>query len=282
MSSKILVLTATGTIGREVVRSLLASGASVRAATRDPAKAALPAGVEAVAFSYDDRSTWAAAFAGVDAVFLAYPAFRTDEVELGVALLDAARAAGVRRVVKLSAIGVENNPASGHRQVELAIEASGLEWVHIRPNFFAENFVEFYGGTIQQDGAIYLPAGQGKTSFVSAADVGAVAARALLGAATGTGLTVTGPEALDHDEIAAQIAAATGKEVRYVDLSPEAHIQAMQQFGAPALMIETMSMLYGFVRQGWVGGVSPTVEQITGRPAQRFADWASQNAGAWG
>lgn len=281
MSSQVLVLTATGTVGRHVVSSLVAAGAKVRAATRDPGAAKLPAGVDAVSFSYDDRSTWPAAFAGIDAVFLAYPAFRTDEVELGRALVDAAREAGVRRIVKLSAIGVEGDPSNGHRQVELYIEASGLDFVHIRPNFFFENFIEFYGETIRTDGAIYLPAGSGKSSFVAAKDIGEVAALALLGQATGQGLTVTGAEALDHHEVAAALSAALGRPVRYVDVSPQAHVEGMQAWGAPPLAVATMSALYGFVRQGWCAGLSPVVEQLSGRSPQRFADWAVEHAAAW-
>lgn len=278
---KTLVLTATGTVGRQVVSSLLAAGAHVRAATRDPAAARFPAGVEGVTFSYDDRGTWPAAFAGIDAVFLAYPAFRPDEVELGKVLVDAAKAAGVRRVVKLSAIGVENDPTSGHRQVELYIEASGLEYVHIRPNFFFENFIEFYGATILSDGAIYLPAGSGKSSFVAASDIGAVAAKALLGAATNTGLTLTGPEALDHAEVAEALTRVLGKPVRFVDISPEAHVEGMKTWGMPPTAVATMSALYGFVRQGWCAGLSPAVEQLLGRPARRFEDWAAEHAAAW-
>jgi uncharacterized protein YbjT (DUF2867 family) len=281
MSTKVLVLTATGTTGSHVVSALVAEGATVRAATRNPAAARLPAGVDVVAFSYDDRATWPAAFAGVDAVYLAQPAFRADEVELGKALIDTAKAAGVQRVVKLSAIGVENNPESGHRQVELYLEGSGLKWAHVRPNFFHENFVEFYGSTVKGDGAIYLPAGKGQTSFVAAADIGRVAARALLGQADGQALVLTGSEALDHDAVAAALSAALSRPVRFVDITPEAHVEGMKAWGMDPIAVGTMSALYGFVREGWVSGLSPDVQRITGREPQRFADWARENVAAW-
>lgn len=281
MSRTVLVLTATGTTGAATVKALAAQGAQVRAATRDPSKATFPAGVEAVAWSYDDRSTWAAALQGVDALYLAMPAFRVDEVEVGTAILAAAKAAGVKRIVKLSAIGVEANPASGHRQIELAIEASGLEWVHLRPSFFMENFIEFYGGPIKAEGALYLPAGKGKTGFVAAADIGAMAAAALLGNASGEAWVLTGPESLDHDEVAALIAEATGKAVKYHDIPAPVFADALRSFGSSEVAVATMSALYEYVRNGWTGAVTGEVERVLGRPATRFADWARGHAAAW-
>ncbi len=281
MSRTILVLTATGTVGGATVTALRARGAAVRAATRDPGAQPWPAGVEAVRWSYDDRSTWTAALQGVDTLFLAIPAFRPDEAEEGRAILAAAQAAGVRRVVKLSAAGVEGNPESGHRQVEVAIEGSGLEYVLLRPTFFAENFVEFYGAPIKAEGAIYLPAGAGKTAFVAAADIGAAAAAALLGEQTGEAWVITGPEALDHDEVASVLSAALDKPVQYHDISPDLFEASLREHGAGEVAVATMSALYGYVRAGWTATVSPDVERVTGRPPQRFADWAQANAGAW-
>ncbi len=282
MNATILVLTATGTTGSATVAALHRRGASVRAATRDPSKASFPEGVEAVRWDYDAPETWAPALAGVDALYFANPAFRADEVALGQAILAAAKAAGVRRIVKLSAIGVENSPESGHRQVELAIEASGLQWVHLRPNFFFENFIEFYGGSIAQEGAIYLPAGEGRTSFVGAADIGEAAATALLGAAHGEAWTLTGGEALDHAEVAMALSGVLGRPIRYIDIPPAAFEEALRGYGSGEVAVQTMSALYGFVRAGWTGGVAPDLARVLGRAPQTFAAWAAQNPGAWG
>lgn len=281
MSRTVLVLTATGTTGRATVNALLRRGAQVRAATRDPQAAQLPAGVEKVAFSYDDRSTWPAAFAGVDAVYLAYPSFREDEVELGQALVQAAKAAGLKKIVKLSAIGVENNPSSGHRQVELAIEASGLDWVHLHPNFFHENLIEFYGAGIKDAGGIFLPAGDGRTSFIAAEDIGEAAAVALLGEQTGEFWTLTGPESLDHAEVAQALSATLGRTITYHDVSVDEHIQGARQLGMPELGVQTMSALYGFVRAGWVGGLSPDLERATGQRGKTLRDWVNEHRTAW-
>lgn len=200
---------------------------------------------------------------------------------MGAAILEAAKKAGVKRVVKLSAIGVENDPTSGHRRVELAIEASGLSWVHLRPSFFHENFVEFYGGGIKADGAIYLPAGTGKTGFVAAADIGEVAAAALLSDESGVAYTLTGPESLDHDEVAAAVGAALGRPVRYVEITPEAFADTLRSYGSNETAVATMSALYGFVRAGWTGTVTGDVEKVLGRRPLPFAAWAKEHAAAW-
>lgn len=281
MSRSVLVLTATGTTGRATVDALLARGARVRGASRTPATAALPAGVEVVPFSYDDPATWGPAFAGVEAVYLAMPPFRADEAELGRALVAAAKVAGVRRLVKLSAAGVDAAPESGHRRVELAIEASGLAWVHLRPTFFHENFIEFYGATIRGDGGIYLPAGNGGTGFVAASDIGAAAAAALLGDVTGEAWTLTGPESLDHAQVAAALTEVLGRPIRYVDISPEDHVAGMRAYGMPEVGVQTMSGLYGMVRQGWTAALSPDLERVTGSRGVRFVDWARAHAAAW-
>lgn len=281
MARTILVLTATGTTGSATVQALVRRGATVRAATRDPSRANFPEGVTAVTWSFDDPSTWAPALAGVDALYLGAPPFRADEAQVGAAIVEAAKAAGVRRIVKLSASGVENNPASDHRKVELAIEASGLEYVHLRPTFFDENFIEFYGGGIKSDGAIYLPAGKGKTGFIAAADIGEVAAVALLGDATGEGWTLTGPESLDHDEVAALLTEALGRPIRFVDITPEAFAASLRSYGSSEVAVATMSALYEYVRNGWTAGLSPDVERVLGRKPIAFLEWARAHASAW-
>lgn len=281
MSRTVLVLTATGTTGSATVQALVDRGATVRAATRDPARASFPAGVTAVAWSYDDRATWGPAVAGVDALYLAVPPFRRDEAEVGAAIVEAAKAAGVRRIVKLSAAGAETNPESGHRRIEAAVEASGLEWVHLRPSFFAENFVEFYGAGIRTDGAIYLPAGKGKSGFVTATDIGQVAAVALLGDTTGEAWTLTGPESLDHDEVAEIFTRVLGRPIRFVDITPEAFADSLRNVGADEVAVATMSALYGFVRAGWTGTLTTHVEQALGRKPRPLAAWVREHAAAW-
>lgn len=222
------------------------------------------------------------ALAGVDAVYLALPPFRPDEAEVGAAIVAAAKAAGVTRIVKLSAAGVENNPESGHRRLELAVEESGLQWVHLRPTFFHENFIHLYGGPIKAEGVLYLPAGDGKSGFIAASDIGDVAAVALLSDVSGEAWTLTGPESLDHDEVAARLAEAIGKPMRYVNIPPEAFENTLRSYGSNEIAVATMSGLYAFVRAGWAAGLTDQVEQVLGRKPVAIGDWARAHAKAWG
>ncbi len=281
MARNVLVLTATGTVGSATVHALVRRGATVHAGTRDPGKASVAAGATAVAWSYDDRATWAPALAGIEALFLAIPPFRSDEAEVGAAIIEAAKAAGVRRIVKLSAAGVENNPESGHRRIELALEASGLEWLHLRPTFFAENFIEAYGAGIKHDGAIYLPAGKGKAGFITAADIGEVAAVALLGDTSGEAWPLTGSESLDHDEVAEIFTRELGRPIRYVDISPQVFEDSLRKSGADDNTVAGLSGLFEFVRAGWTGGTTGEVERVLGRPPQPLAVWVREHARAW-
>lgn len=138
----IVITGATGTIGSEVVRLLTERGVKVRAVTRDPERARLPAEVEVVRGDYTDAASMAAAFDGAEAAFLV-GLLGPDYVELDRALVATARAAGVRRLVKLSAIGAYD-PELGrvgtwHLPGEQAVRESGVAWTILRPSSFASN-----------------------------------------------------------------------------------------------------------------------------------------------
>lgn len=279
--TNVLVLGSTGTTGREVVRALVERGAAVRAATRNPSTATSPTGVEVVQFDPDNADTWPVAFEGIDALYFVLPAFRADEAELGRRIIAAAVDAGVQRIVKLSAAGVDAMPQSGHLQLERAIEASGVDYVHLRPTFFVDNFVNFYGHGVANDGVIALPADDGKTSFIAASDIGDVAAEALLGSATGETWTLTGDESLTHADVAAILSEVLDREVRYANITPEQHIEGMKAHGMPPVGQQVMSALYGFVRAGYTADISPTVEQVLGRKPVTVREWATKHRAAW-
>ena len=141
----ILVCNANGKVGQEVARALLAAGEKLRigARNRAGAQAGFP-GAEIVGFDYTQPATLAAAMQGVEAIFSAAPY----ELEPGAtrALIAAAEAAGVKRFVKLSALGAEADPNSPHSLAETALAKSGLEWTVLRPTFFMQNYCDEVGG----------------------------------------------------------------------------------------------------------------------------------------
>jgi len=280
----ILVTGPTGTIGSQVVKALLGKpGVTVKAAVRPGSKAVLPSGVTAVDFDYDAPATIAKAVTGVDALFLLTP-FVPNQVELGKRLVDAAKAAGVRHIVKLSAIGADSEPGiqlgRWHREVERYIEASGIAYTFLRPNGFADNFIGYYPP--QKDGNIYLPFGTGAVSFIDARDVGAAAAAVLTSPGhEGKAYDLTGPAAITADEAAKALSQATGKPIRYVDVPEDAARKAMADAGAPGWMVSAMMELHGICKAGWAGAVTDTVEKLTGAKARSFAEFARHHAAKW-
>src|ERR1700720_4039338 len=181
MSKPVLVTGATGTIGRDVARRLSEKGVSVRAVVRDQAKARkqLGAGIAFAPFDFENEKTFSGALEGVDKVFL-LPPLLPNQLEVMNTFVDAAKRAGVRHIVKLSAIGIDDEtqlmPIKGHAANEQHIRKSGLEFTFLRPNSFMQNFITYFP---PRNGAIYLPWGNGTASFVDTRDIARVAAKAL-------------------------------------------------------------------------------------------------------
>ena len=286
MASTILVTGATGTIGSEVVKALAGKpGVTVRIGVRSAAKAEKLAAenVVPVDFDYEKPETIAAAVKGADRVFLLTP-FSADQVEHGRAVIEAAKAAGVKHIVKLSAIGVENEPGiqlgRWHREVEKLVEASGISYTILRPNNFMDNFINFYGPGA--DGNIYVPFGTAAVSYIDARDVAAVAATVLTEEGHyGKAYDLTGPEAVTTAEVAKAIGEVSGRTVTYVDVPEEAASKGMLDMHMPKWMVDAMMELHGICKAGYASGVSPLVKQITGKAPRTFAEFARDRAAAW-
>lgn len=288
--SKILVTGATGTIGRQVALSLARHGVPVRAGVRDPARAddLAAAGVELVTFDFADPSRVSAALVGIERLFLLTP-FVEHPTPMIESVLGAAREAGVRHVVRLSAAGADPNAqfalAREHGEIEQVIERSGLGWTILQPTFFMDNLINYGAAhTIAAEGRFYGSSGEGKAAFVSSVDVGAVAAAILRAPEAHAGKTyvLTGGEALSAQQLASLVGELRGKPVTYVDLTPEQHRAAFEQHGAPGWMIDGMIALEGVKRNGWAEAVSPAVQDILGRPPETYRTFLQRHVAAFG
>lgn len=281
----ILVTGATGTIGSNVVTELLKLGdVKVRVATRANFRTAakVPAGAEAVDFAWDDPTKVAAALKGADAAFLLTP-FLDTMVPLAKSFIDAAKTAGVKKIVKLSAAGADNPtfPAvQWHADVEKHLQASGLKWVTLRPNFFMTNFVAYHPP--DAEGAIYLPTGSGQAAYIDPRDVAEVAARTLTKSDwDNRPLELGGSESLSVADAAKVIADVTGRTIKHVDIPEPAARSAMEGMKLPAWMIQSMLDFYNVIKQNWAAGVTATVRDVTGHAPRTFAAFAKENASAW-
>lgn len=263
-----LVIGATGTTGSRTAARLTAAGHRVKAASRHAT--AVP-GAEPVAFDWYDPATHAAALGGVDRVYLVPPPGDPDPAAVMLPFLRRARAAGVLRAVLLSSSAIpEGGPAVG--MVHRALPGLFDQWAVLRPSWFMQNFTggHAHAVSIREDGAIWTATGSGRVGFVDAEDIAAVAAHALTGEhAPGTDLVLTGPQALDHDDITAITTEVTGRPVVHRRLS---HAQLRDRLAAlmPPEFAALLADLDRAIAHGSEDRVTDTVPRLTGRPAGTF------------
>nr|WP_017589135.1 NAD(P)H-binding protein [Nocardiopsis ganjiahuensis] len=275
----------SGNVGRLVLRGLVGSGAEVRALSRR-GRDDLPEGVEGVVGDLGSPKTLGDALKGVDRVFL-FPVPETAE-----SVVERARAAGVSRIVTLSSGAVTNGfDTDFHLPVEQAVEASGTEWTHVRPGEFALNKLWLWGPSIRAERVVREPEPEAAWYPVHERDIADVATEALLGEGhTGRAYTLNGPELVSRREQVAAIAEAIGEPVRVDVVEPRIareHYLAQGGFAA-----ENADFLLGF--EDYSGGEAdpeelegvdavapgpvPTSEEVTGRPARTFREWACDHA----
>ena len=169
------------------------------------------------------------------------------------------------------------------RIVEKHLEASDIHYNILRPNFFMENFSGgFAAGPIKETGSIFLPASDAKTSFISVKDIAATALKCFTDSSTnGKAYNLTGSEALDHNEVAAEISRVAGKEVTYTAISDEQMRESLTQMGVPAENIAYLSMLYEIGRAGYTAPILPDLESVINRRATTFKQFVEDNRPAW-
>ncbi|MGW5726930.1 NAD(P)H-binding protein [Nocardia beijingensis] len=279
----IVITGATGTIGSEIVRQLSSRGTAIRAVTRDPDRADVPAGVEVARGDYTDVASMAKAMAGAEAAFVV-GVLGPEYAELDRALIATARDAGVGRIVKLSAIGT-GDPGLGrvgtwHMPGEQAARDSGVDWTILRPSSFASNTLS-WAAAIRAGQPVPNMTGDAAQGVVDPRDVAGVAVEALVSAGhAGRIYTLTGPELLTTHDLAATLATVTGHPVDVTDI-PET--EAREHMLASGMSVEFADgALAGqkYVRAGHNAIVTPDVVEILGR-ARTFAEWATDHASAF-
>jgi uncharacterized protein YbjT (DUF2867 family) len=274
----IFVTGASGTVGSEAIRQLESAKASFRAGyfSKEKAEAARARGIEVAIIDYNRPETLRAAFQGCDELFLLGPN-ALNQTQLEVNAVEAAKAVGVRLIVKQSVLGADEEAfilVRIHRPVEKAIESSGIAWTFLRPNSFMQNVVMFMGGTIRAEGAFYSASGGARISHVDVRDIAAVAVKAL----TEPGherkaYTLTGPEALTYDELASELSKVLGRPIRHISLSPADLKASMLAEGTPEEIADRLIDLERFFRDDGASRITNDIKQVTGRDPRRFAQY---------
>lgn len=279
----ILITGASGNVGSEVLRQAVAAGLQVRAAfqSADKAKAA-PPGVATVLMDYSQPETVRAALRDIERVLLVGPP-TANVAEMEANLVREAKRSGTRHIVKLSAMGGRKATfPSLHRDSEVNIEASGIAYTFLRPNGFMQNFVNYNAPTIKSQNAFYAAQGNGAVSHIDIRDIGAAAVKVLAGIGhEGNAYTLTGPEALTNSQVAEKLSRASGRQIQYVDLPPSDMKKALLGAGVPEWSVDALLNLQALYKAGGASSVDPTLEQLIGRKATSFDQFARDYASAF-
>jgi uncharacterized protein YbjT (DUF2867 family) len=263
-----LVVGGTGKTGRRVAERLAKLGARTRIGSRSGD----------IPFDWDDRRTWDAALAGVDAVYITYAPDLAipGATEAVQAFVDKAMDLGVARLVLLSGRGEEEA-----QRCERIVQSSGAVWTVVRSSWFNQNFSEgeFLGMVL--DGAITLPAADVPEPFIDINDIADVVVAALTeDGHNGEIYEVTGPRMLTFADVAQESSRAVGRDVRFIRIPGEAFAGAIADSGAPEEIAWLLNYLFGTVLDGRNAFVGDGVQRALGREPVDFAEFARRIAAA--
>lgn len=273
----ITVIGATGNVGRPLVETLTAAGEQVTAVSRGRSDDPLPDGVRHHPADLAQIDSLAPALEGTAALFVLPAGGQPQQI------FDAARASGLRRVVLLSSQGAGTRPeAPGYapfRAFEDALRRSGLAWTILRAGGFDSNAL-WWRDSVRAEATVAAPFGDVRVPTVDPADIAAVAAAALRDARhEGRTYVLTGPAPISPREQTQAIGDVLGRPLRFREQTPDEARAQMLRLLPPAIVDATLLVL-GRPSAAEVA-VRPDLEQVLGRPAHSFAEWARQNAGAF-
>jgi uncharacterized protein YbjT (DUF2867 family) len=278
-----LVTGATGNIGGRVIERLISRGERPRVFVRDANKARARFGDRVTPFVGDlsDGGALARALAGVEVLFLV-----TDGPELATLdarAADAAKSAGVSRIVKLSSMDARRRHAIGawHAEGEDAITRSGVGWTFLQPVGFMSNALA-WAPAIRGEGVVRASAGNGRLAMIHPDDIADVAVEVLTKRAhLGESLPLTGPQTLTYADMIATIGKALGRPLVFQAISDDQAREALLKRGMPVPVVEGLVTLWRSVRNGEIDIVSEGVERVLGRKPRSFDRWVQENIAAF-
>lgn len=287
-NSTLLVTGASGNLGRIAVEELLARGATrVIAGTRDPSKLQDLAakGVEIRKLDFDEPATLTSALAGVERLLIVSTDAVGRRVAQQTAIIDAAKAAGVKHIVYTSAPAARPDADAGlgpeHFWTEVALANSGLDFTVLRNHMYAENTLAD-AGHVLASGQIFGLIGDRGTSYVTRADAARTAAGALLTGEGKTVVDVTGPAPITNVERAAVFAKASGKTINVIAITPPELHKGLVAAGIPDGFAGVLVAFQNDAVTGYHGVVTNVVEHFSGRKPTPYADFIAANKAALG
>jgi len=283
----IIVIGATGQTGAALVAGLRARGLRFKALahSQDSYERLKAEKIEAVLADEAQAGSLTVAMDGAERMFLLTPS-TPGQAEVEARLVEAAKQAGVRHVVKQSVLGVDDVTGSfpsvsllkGHGDSEKFIRQSGIGYTFLRPNAFMQNLGNMSAAQIKTQSLIANSVGEGRVSYIDMRDIAAVAVEALSDDKhIGQVYELTGPQSLTYAEIAKMLTKVVNRTVSYKPMSDEDYRAALLGAGLPAARAEGLSALYRSYREGKAAQVTDVIERVTGQPARCFEDYLAEN-----
>jgi uncharacterized protein YbjT (DUF2867 family) len=282
MSNKILVTGASGNIGQPLVAALKAAGADVEIMR---SKAGEEVGVPTRVASFDDVASLTKAFTGIDTLFLLFPLV-PKKIELANNAAAAAKAAGVRHIVRSSGSGADASSSFALPRLQGTIDdmlsATGIATTFLRPAGFMQNYATYQTQAIAA-GTVYMADGGQAQSLIDVRDIADVAAAVLLAPSkhAGKAYTLTGATAFTGVHAAKVISQAIGRDVNHVTITAEQAVETMKQWQMHAYVIDVMDSLHRIVAAGYASDVTLDVERILGRKPRTFEAYVQDQQAIW-
>ena len=278
------VIVNSGNVGTPVALELAQLGHQVTLTVRTPKPNAAwdKLGIRQVPFDINDLASMTGAMKGGEAFFSLTPLVE-NLVAAGTNAVQAAKAAGIRKIVRMSAqsAGAEAAIQLGrwHFAVEKAVEDSGIPFTILRPANFMQNYLTFgTPETIKGQSAFYSPLGDAKISVIDTRDISAVAARVLVESGhESRRYDLTGGESLSNQEIAAILSAALGRKISYVSIPEAKARESMSHSGMPATLVDMLSELNAFGVAGHLAAVKPDAGLILKRKPITFSQFVQDH-----
>ena len=280
---EILITGATGNVGFETLRALNSAGVMPLAAVRDPAKARAKLEGKALLthFDFTDFGSYTGALTGIKQMLLVRPPEIAQVDKYFRPLLEEARRAGVKQVVFLSLLGAETNTVVPHHKIEKVILELGIPHVFLRASFFMQNLSTTHLEDIRDRDDVFVPAGNGKTSFIDARDIGAVASLALLEHHQNAAYDLTGDEALTYGDAARILSQELGRPIGYSHPNILKFALEERARGVAWPFIGVMVGIYSVAALGRAGRVTLTTRELLKRPATTLEQFVHDYRALW-